>query len=306
MLPASDGGPSPRAGRPGRGPIPTSSPWASQGSFALGDGTTLLHDNTLKLTDGTLHRADGSAVMPDGTEQMVDGSLRYPDGTMRLSNGNVILPDFSIQFPNGQVRLPNGGARTADGQVDPPGPHPRYRDPAAPPAVEWEKLPDGSSKLGNGMIQYPDGNVKLPEGARSRPPRAMHVRWEVLWSRRMNPFPAPLPPRCPELGVCIWMPLDNGTGNSPSPGRPTPGVVKQDKSSGGSVDTTKTRSGPQRVRMSSGERPMGAAKGKQTTALCQPPLHTPDTGQRNRDSPGAPLAQPPEEKEGALRTGVGR
>ena len=59
---------------------------------------------------------------------------------------------------------------------------------------------------------------------------------------------------------------------APSPGRPTPGVVKQDKSSGGSVDTTKTRSSPQRVRMSSGERPIGAAKGKQidTEALCQP------------------------------------
>ena len=65
----------------------------------------------------------------------------------------------------------------------------------------------------------------------------------------------------------------NGTGNSPSPGQPTPGVVKQDKSSRGSVDTTKTRSGPQRVRMSGGERPIGAAKGKQsdTEALCQPP-----------------------------------
>ena len=65
----------------------------------------------------------------------------------------------------------------------------------------------------------------------------------------------------------------NGTGNSPSPGQPTPGVVKQDKSSVGSVDTTKTRSGPQRVRMSSGERPIGAAKGQQpnTEALCQPP-----------------------------------
>ena len=69
------------------------------------------------------------------------------------------------------------------------------------------------------------------------------------------------------------MHLDNGTGNSPSLGRPTPGVVKQDKSSGGSIDTTKTRSGPQKVRMSSGERPIGAAKGKQsdTKALCQPP-----------------------------------
>ena len=72
---------------------------------------------------------------------------------------------------------------------------------------------------------------------------------------------------------CIWMHRVNGTGNSPSPGQPTPGVVKQDKSSGGSVDTTKTRSGPQRVRMSSGERPIGATKGKQsdTEALCHPP-----------------------------------
>ena len=39
------------------------------------------------------------------------------------------------------------------------------------------------------------------------------------------------------------------------------------------LDTTKTRSDPRRVRMSSGERPIGAAKGKQpnTEALCQPP-----------------------------------
>ena len=78
------------------------------------------------------------------------------------------------------------------------------------------------------------------------------------------------------LGGCIWMHRVNGTGNSPSPGRPTPGVVKQDKSSGGSVDTTKTRLGPQRVRMSSGERPIGPAKGKQsdTEALCQTPPET--------------------------------
>ena len=77
-----------------------------------------------------------------------------------------------------------------------------------------------------------------------------------------------------------WMHLVNGTGNSPSPGQPTPRVVKQDKSSGGSVDTTKTRSGPQRVRMSGGERPVGAAKCKQsdTEALCQtpPPLPVAD------------------------------
>ena len=76
--------------------------------------------------------------------------------------------------------------------------------------------------------------------------------------------PTPPPP--------IWMHLVNGTGDSPSPGQPTPGVVKQDKSSGGSVDTTKTRSGPQRVRMSRGERPIGAAKGK---ALCRGLVPTP-------------------------------
>ena len=65
---------------------------------------------------------------------------------------------------------------------------------------------------------------------------------------------------------------------APSPGRPTPGVVKYDKSSGGSVDTTKTRSGPQRVRMSSGERRIGAAKGKRwdTEALCQDPPPPPE------------------------------
>ena len=62
-------------------------------------------------------------------------------------------------------------------------------------------------------------------------------------------------------------------GQQPVSGTADPGVVKQDKTSRGSVGTTKTRSGPQRVRMSSGERPMGAAKGKQsdTEALCQPP-----------------------------------
>ena len=55
------------------------------------------------------------------------------------------------------------------------------------------------------------------------------------------------------------MHLVNDMGNSPSPGQATPRVVKQDKSSRGSVDTTKTRSDPQRGRMSSGERPMGTA-----------------------------------------------
>ena len=73
--------------------------------------------------------------------------------------------------------------------------------------------------------------------------------------------------------VTVDAPPQTARATAPSPGQPTPGVVKQDKSSGGSVDTTKTRSGPQRVRMSSGERPIGAAKSKQsdTEALCQTP-----------------------------------
>ena len=64
---------------------------------------------------------------------------------------------------------------------------------------------------------------------------------------------------------------------APSAGRPTAAVVKQDKSSGGFVDTTQPRSGPQRVRRSSDERPIGTAKGKQidTEALCQPPPSVP-------------------------------
>ena len=63
-------------------------------------------------------------------------------------------------------------------------------------------------------------------------------------------------------------------GQQPVSGTADPGVVKQDKSSRGSIVTTKTRSGPQRVGMYNGERPIGAAKGKQTNTMasCQPPL----------------------------------
>ena len=87
-------------------------------------------------------------------------------------------------------------------------------------------------------------------------------------------------------------------GQQPVSGTADPGVVKQDKPSRGSVDTTKTRSDPRRVRMSSGERPIGAAKGKQsdTEALC----HTPPHHQRNID----PVPVPPaiSEKPKALLT----
>ena len=62
-------------------------------------------------------------------------------------------------------------------------------------------------------------------------------------------------------------------GQRPVSGTADPRVVKQDKSSRGSVDTTRQSSDPQGVGLSSGKRPVGAAKGKQhsTKALCQPP-----------------------------------
>ena len=78
------------------------------------------------------------------------------------------------------------------------------------------------------------------------------------------------------------------------------------------LPTTKTRSGPQMVRMSSGERPMGAAKGKQsdTEALCQTPPHRLPKGRPNRrQSPGAdwsfsPHSAPRADKKQDLRVGV--
>ena len=106
-------------------------------------------------------------------------------------------------------------------------------------------------------------------------------RYTTRWAR--DTTQAEPPPPSPTTGAHKSPPPDSEgacgcTGSTarataPSPGRPTPGVVKQDKSSGGSVDTTKTRSDPQRVRMSSGERPIGAANGQQTNTMasCHPP-----------------------------------
>ena len=74
-------------------------------------------------------------------------------------------------------------------------------------------------------------------------------------------------------------------GQQPVSGTADPGVVKQDKSSRGSIDTTKTRSGPQRVRMSNGERPIGAAKGKQPNTEANPPP-PPTLGPTNRGRGG--------------------
>ena len=87
------------------------------------------------------------------------------------------------------------------------------------------------------------------------PPRPMPEWANPPWTRRVHPdAPGQRHGQQPRL----------------RDGRP-PGVVKQDKSSRGSVDTTKTRSYPRRVRMCKGEGPIGTANDKQTstTAACQ-------------------------------------
>ena len=92
--------------------------------------------------------------------------------------------------------------------------------------------------------------------------------------------PPPPPPRLSKLraasraGEPSVMPQSHACCTWHSLSSKVPSIdVQQDKSSGGSIDTTKTRSDSQRVRMCRGERPIGAAKGKQsnTMASCQPP-----------------------------------
>ena len=92
------------------------------------------------------------------------------------------------------------------------------------------------------------------------PPETQHHRRAPGGGGGLDPPTPPSPPPqkgpCGAVGVLAHM-------HSPPTHRLPPG---------GSVDTTKTRLGPQRVRMSGGERPRGAARDKQsdTGALCQP------------------------------------
>ena len=142
------------------------------------------------------------------------------------------------------------------------------------------------------------------------PPSGCSVVWDGKTPCPLHPQPNG---RAPNLPIPVWrIPPSKGP-HVPTPGstnrhtcsafmaRTPPPSVKQDKSSGGSVDTTKTRSGPQRVRMSSGERPIAAAKGKQsdTEALCQnpPPPCSPRCDSTQSCDTGTVLAQPPKGRE---------
>ena len=106
-----------------------------------------------------------------------------------------------------------------------------------------------------------------------------HASTAVKWGRcketvqaDINEAPGPGPP-FPWLARPLMTRCRKGAGNRVAETRPPPPPHRNTTTgaSGGSVDTTKTRSDPQRVRMSSGERPIGAAEGKQpnTEALCQ-------------------------------------
>ena len=102
-----------------------------------------------------------------------------------------------------------------------------------PPPAPVGPCSDGGAAAGALLVGWPDGEGPPSQRTTGTPRAAVSG---------LCPVPPPPAPR-------------HAPGQRHgSLGRPTPGVVKQDKSSGGSVDTTNTRSGPQSVRMSSGER----------------------------------------------------
>ena len=154
----------------------------------------------------------------------------------------------------------------------------------APPAEPRHRLNRLSEMFFVGLSMF-----KMRGGVYVSPNMVAVIRWPNGFSQKLdaNVQGEPLPPPVAQVSAGVGKPsMDSECASGrtwsmaratvsglPSPGQPTPGVVKQDKSSGGSVDITKTCLGPQRVRMSSGERPIGAARGKQsdTEALCQPP-----------------------------------
>ena len=120
-----------------------------------------------------------------------------------------------------------------------------------------------------GTREGTSGGPSAGRGVRGEGRGRFRPRWQ-WWQRHPEAFVRLLPPPPPRAHLDA---PGQRHGQQHVSGTAGPGVVKQDKSSRGSVDTTKTRSDPQRVRMSSGERPIGAAKGKQThtMASCQPP-----------------------------------
>ena len=167
---------------------------------------------------------------------------------------------------------------------------PQQHTPPPLNAPQGRKCKEGPQETGHGerdeQVEITgQGRPRLPktvqstEGGEGKDKRERII--VVVGSPRQENYPADAHPSAHksvlELAGPAWtrsVHLDapgQRHGQQPVSGTAGPGVVKQDKSSRGSVDTTKTCSDPQRVRMSSGERPKGAAKGKHrnTEALCQ-------------------------------------
>ena len=178
--------------------------------------------------------------------------------------------------------------------------------PGQPPAGQAAPSPHGSPTAGQEQVEAPEKSREgvVPEvtgQAGPRSPTAVLSATDEEWESRERI-------RVVVTSPCQGNPADTHTGahrsilelanpawtrreyldapgqrrgQQPASGTADPRVVKQGKSSGGSVDTTRQSSDPQRVILFSGERPVGAAKGKQFSAKasCQPPppppLYTP-------------------------------
>ena len=110
--------------------------------------------------------------------------------------------------------------------------------------AQWNKLgisPEHSMELAMKAV----GQARLELSGMSTPD---HLRPPPLHpaDAHTSAHKSVLEPANPRMDLecasgCPW---STARATSPSLGRPTPGVVKQDKSSRGSVDTTKTRSDP--------------------------------------------------------------
>ena len=154
-------------------------------------------------------------------------------------------------------------------------PQPTSRVPAIPPPLNDEETGQGERETqgevtGQGRPRSPK-MVQSAEGGEGKDKRERMI--VLVRSPCQESGPADAHPSAHKSVLESANPAWTGSvhldvpgqrhGQQPVSGTADPGVVKQDKSSRGSDDTTQTRSDPQRVRMCKGERPIGAAKGKQ-------------------------------------------
>ena len=171
-----------------------------------------------------------------------------------------------------------GGGRERRTHSHPPSPAPsptpslQQHAPPPPTAPQGKKNGEGGEETGQGERDKPrrvtrQGRPRSPKTVQSAKGEQGREKREriivVVRSPCQDNYPTDRHPSAPksvlESANPAWTwSVHLGThgqrhGQEPVSGTAGPGVVKQDKSSRGSVDTTRTRSGPQRVRMSSGQ-----------------------------------------------------